>query len=72
MMLDYEVCDWNPAAVRLALTTDEPHAEAVWSIGVSQNFHLCRSCAALPRFKRFRRRDKLKAFDNPTPGAPQT
>ncbi len=69
--MSFEACEWNPAADRAAKSDEEPHAEAVLCVGHNGAWHLCRACAELPRFKRFRSRHKLKAFDNPTPGAPQ-
>ena len=51
-----DACDWNPAAERLARSDDEHHGWAVWSIGTREVWHLCESCAVLPKFKRFTRR----------------
>jgi hypothetical protein len=63
-----ELCEWNPLR-------DEPAAEqrlngetlrwgcdnlATLSVGLSNNWHLCESCAALPRFMRLRRREPLR------------
>jgi hypothetical protein len=60
-----EACEWDPVHDRPAahVVADDPtqHAEAVWSVGVRPSWHLCESCAALPRFKRFRRRSRLSS-----------
>lgn len=54
-------CEWSPADNRPALYSGDSHkAEATISVGTGKNnWHLCASCAALPRFKRLRRRVPL-------------
>lgn len=57
-----EGCEWNPLAGEPAYETDEHHKTsfATWSIGEGKNnIHLCESCAALPRFKRLRKRTRV-------------
>lgn len=64
------LCEWDPARNQPAEATmrrgkfasyrgcDEV---ATLSVGTGAgNWHLCESCAALPRFKRYRRRVPLK------------
>lgn len=58
-----ERCEWNP---RFNEPSSEPQApgdcenNAAVCVGRSPTWHLCESCAALPRFKRFRVRQPLK------------
>lgn len=59
-------CEWFPAEDRPARMDDVPHAVATVSVGANGAWHLCASCAALPRFKRFRVRKQL------TPATPTT
>lgn len=54
-------CEWNPDENRAAVTGDKCHGDAELSVGADGKWHLCRSCAALPRFKKFRRRVPLRA-----------
>ncbi len=60
-----EHCEWDPendalavmACPQLHLPAQGCTNEATVSLGTGRkNIHLCESCAALPRFKRFRRR----------------
>ena len=54
-------CEWNPATNEPAYETDE-HTRttpAVVSVGRNGDWHLCASCAALPRFKRFTSRSPV-------------
>jgi hypothetical protein len=53
-------CEWNPAAGRAALSNDPPHAEATVSVGAKGVWHLCATCAALPRFEIYRVRKPLR------------
>jgi len=58
-----ERCEWNP---RFNKPSSDPPApgdcqnEAILCVGRSPNWHLCESCAAESRFKRFRVRVPLK------------
>jgi len=47
-------CEWNPVTSEPAKEGDVPHAAAVVSVGADGRWHLCESCAALPKFKRLR------------------
>jgi len=50
---------------------DSHRAEATISVGTGKNnWHLCASCAALPRFKRLRRRVPLKTTTPASAGQP--
>lgn len=67
-----EICEWNPKTHHPAMIQYSARLpkegqrigctnEAVLSVGTGQfNFHLCESCAALPEFKRKRKRVPLK------------
>jgi hypothetical protein len=49
-------CEWTPGADRPAWSVDE-HTRTVRAavlLGANGEWRLCESCAALPRFKRFR------------------
>lgn len=52
-------CEWNPSEGRAAYD-DETHANADLVVGANGQWRLCRACAALPRFARFRRRVPVK------------
>lgn len=64
-------CEWNPEEDKPAechLTNpEESHIgcknEATIAVGANGQWHLCESCAKLPRFKRFRVRIPLKGGD---------
>jgi hypothetical protein len=50
-------CEWDPIRNQPA---HKAHAEATICVGRGMdNWHLCAACAALPRFKRFRKRVPL-------------
>lgn len=52
-----EMCEWNPDAGRAAFSNEQGHAPATILVGRgSPNWHLCESCAALPRFARYKKR----------------
>lgn len=54
-------CEWNPDRNK-PLYWDkhrQSHAEAEVVVGADGQWHLCASCAALPRFKRYRRRKDI-------------
>jgi hypothetical protein len=53
-------CEWNPTEDRPATAEDTVHAPATVVLGMDGCWHLCESCAALPRFARFRRRTTLR------------
>lgn len=53
-------CEWDPERNDKARSIDEAHAEATISVGANGQWHLCESCAALPEFKRFRKRTRLR------------
>jgi len=53
-------CEWDPAANRWARAGDEHNATTAAQVMVGQQaFRLCKSCAALPRFKRLRKRKPI-------------
>ncbi len=60
-------CEWNPTTSEPAKQGDPPHAEAVVSVGADGRWHLCESCAALPKFKRLRVRKPLGRPPAPPP-----
>ena len=47
-------CEWNPDKNR-ACYFDEAHAEADFIVGANGQWRLCKKCAALPKFKRFKK-----------------
>lgn len=51
-----KACEYDPINERPARLGDPEHAEAVLSVGVTNNWHLCAECAALPRFRAFTKR----------------
>lgn len=55
-----EECEWDPTRGEPALAREPSHAWSEVSLGAKGEWHVCRSCAALPRFKRFRVRKDLK------------
>lgn len=69
------LCEWNPERDEPAVTLNE-HSffgptehqgcpnEATVSIGRNGRWHLCESCAVLPRFERFRVRKPLRREDD--------
>lgn len=66
-------CDWDPEHDDLAYSDGAgcPN-EAVWSVGSKTNYHLCDSCARLPRFKAFRKRVYIGGtVANQSDGAPR-
>jgi len=56
-------CEWAPIADRASFGGDDAYAcpnQAELSVGSDGRWHLCSSCAALPRFSRFRSRKPLR------------
>jgi len=63
-------CEWNPEANESACATYDSNNyvenhygcqnEATIMVGANGQWHLCESCAKLPKFKRFRVRKPLK------------
>jgi hypothetical protein len=61
-------CEWNPHTKSLAqrrwagdrYVYSGCANEATLSVGADGKYHLCESCAALPEFRRYRRRVPLK------------
>lgn len=55
-------CEWDPERNDLAFGTDHHHqtSPATMIVGANGQFRLCDSCAALPRFKRFRVRKPVR------------
>lgn len=51
-------CEWNQKENREAYD-DEFHANANWLIGEKTNWFLCDECEKLPRFKKYKKREKL-------------
>jgi hypothetical protein len=60
-----ERCEWDPEHNMPARDLTGRYFsgctnEATQSVGRAENWHLCDSCAALPRFKKFRYRVRLR------------
>lgn len=55
-------CEWNPGADRPARAGDAHNSTtpAALLVGADGNWRLCALCAALPRFRRFRRRKPIE------------
>lgn len=50
-------CEWDPDTNSPALGDKVGHGIATLVVGTGKNdFHLCAACAALPRFKRMKKR----------------
>lgn len=57
------LCEYNPekkAPATLLPSEGDCKNEATVSVGAAGEWHLCDSCAALPFFKRLRKRTPLK------------
>jgi hypothetical protein len=48
-------CEWNPAEGRPVLADEPSHALATMRVGAT-SWLLCVDCAALPRFKSYKKR----------------
>lgn len=57
-------CEWDPKANGPALSGSGCENQATLSVGGDKNWHLCDDCAALPVFKRLRRRKPLRRNSN--------
>lgn len=60
-------CEYSPEHKRAAYTT-EVHARADVIVGHNGKWRLCRPCAALPEFSRFRVRHEIHAVKKTRPG----
>jgi hypothetical protein len=56
-------CDWNPERNSRGIATLRWRTgcenEATWMVGVRPVWKLCDSCAALPRFRHLKDRDRI-------------
>jgi len=52
-------CEWDPMLGEPAKVGRGCPNKAALSVGAHGEWHLCRSCAALPRFKRYKVRKPL-------------
>ena len=48
-------CEWDPERNRPSYRGEDSHAVAVLVVGGKGQWHLCESCADLPKFRRFKR-----------------
>lgn len=53
-------CEWDPVNNRAHDGVIGCPSEAEISVGANGQWHLCEECAALPQFKRFRKRTALR------------
>lgn len=53
-------CEWDPRTEQAALSTLSAHDVATVTVGANGRWRLCDSCAALPIFKRFRWRRRIR------------
>jgi hypothetical protein len=62
---DIDGCEWNPERDGLAFVGDRHTREnpATVLVGGRENYRLCDGCAALPRFKRLRKRRPIRRDD---------
>lgn len=55
---EFDGCEWNPEKDTEAFDTDahfqQTPAEMLVGTRIDQNWRLCRACASLPRFRRFK------------------
>lgn len=58
-------CEWDPARDQPADADHGCPRDAELSVGVDGKWHLCKSCASLPRFNRFRKRIPLRRPPEP-------
>ena len=58
--LERDPCEWNPETNSLATDADEPHGYAEFVVGAKGQFRLCAKCAALARFKKYRKRSPVE------------
>lgn len=58
--LESDPCDWNPSKERGLWIEEEPHFVAEVMVGAGGKFRLCQKCAALPRFKKYRKREPIE------------
>lgn len=64
----HHLCEWDPVReapsdyIDCGDTVEHRGCDnsATLSVGVRKNWHLCESCAAKPRFKRYRKRVSLR------------
>ena len=61
-MIPPDNCEWNPSENRAAYDIDDHYLNtpARVIVGADGQWRLCESCAALPRFKRFRKRVPIR------------
>jgi len=57
-LADWNACEYNPQEKRAAYE-NELHAVATWIVGCNGKWRLCDACAALPEFKRLRKRSRI-------------
>lgn len=55
-----DACEWNPVESRGAYDTDTFHSHAQVLVGANGTWRLCATCARLPVFSRYRRRDPIR------------
>lgn len=55
-----EQCEYNPDAKRAAYEHEQGHGEATVCVGRNGRWHLCAECAALPEFKRLKKKPLVR------------
>lgn len=56
----FDGCEWNPKTNSSTLKSEDSHAPADWLLGKDGDWRLCESCAALPEFKRLKKRKRIE------------
>lgn len=62
-----DLCEWNPVTHNAATSPPAPGDcpnEASVCVGSGISWHLCESCAELPEFSKYRRREPLRTGVN--------
>ena len=61
MQIVRDGCEFDPVRGEAAFDGDSHNATvpAVWIVGGNGQWRLCDSCAALPRFAKFRKRQRI-------------
>ncbi len=55
-----DACEWDPETNTPAKVTVPSHAQADLIVGANGEWRLCRSCAALPQFAKYRKRTEVR------------
>ena len=59
-LLRRDPCEWDPVENRALLDKEKGHAPADFIVGANGNWRLCRACAELPEFAKYRKRSEVR------------